>query len=170
MKTPVTISQVALSTPFIPQRNPDFVGNPSNITATNVQDAIEQAQNTALLNYRAITLASYNGNANSGRYLEFFNNIASNEAPILLPDPAKLLTVVIATTATNATCDVSFYNFNVSETTAVYTITMSAEKRKIGNGTLATPLYTFPSNALVVIKVSSGSILSPHLYFHLGSG
>ena len=166
----VSLSQVALSTPFIPNRDPDYTGIPSGISATNVQDAIEETLDVAASNYRAITLASYGGNANSGRYLEFFNNIASDIAPILLPDPAKLLTVVCATTAANATCDISFYDLNVSSTTAVYTLTMTAEKRKVGLGTLASPLYTFLPNALMAIKVSSGSINQPHLYFHLGSG
>jgi hypothetical protein len=170
MKTSVSISQVALSIPFIPQRNPDYLGNPGNNIATNVQDAIEAVAGAAALNYRAITLAAYNGNANSGRYLEFFNNIGSDTAPILLPEPAKLLTVVAATTATSATCDISFYNLNVSDTIVVYTLSLSDEKRKVATGTLASPLYSFPANALVAIKISSGSALSPHMYFHLGSG
>jgi hypothetical protein len=65
-------TQDAFGTPFQPNRTPGYGGVPSEIESLTVQEAIEEVKQDAINNDRFILLASYNGNANSGRYLEFF--------------------------------------------------------------------------------------------------
>lgn len=156
MPSPFT-TPVAQSVPFEPNRVTPSWPTGTGIAADNVQDAIEEAKADALANDRFLVLAHYGGNASSGRYLEIFPAEASDIAPIYLTAPSNLLQFVIQTTAANATCTLGVFDLNVSSVTPVYTLSMSAQKRVSASGILA----TIPTNALVAIKVTSGSINSP---------
>jgi hypothetical protein len=161
-------TQQAIETPFIPNRNPGFGGVPSDIEADNVQDAIEEAKLDALSNDRYIVLASYGGNANSGRSLEAFPGIDMSQAPIFIPAASKLVSVVLGATA-NSTGTVSFYNRVVSTTIPFYSISLISETRKIASSTPLIPLAIIPAGAEIEIRVSSGSVSKPYIYFFLSA-
>lgn len=169
MSGPFT-SPVAQSVPFEPDRDPQYGGNagPSGILSTNCQDAIEEVKQAALNNDRFILLASYNGNANTGRYLEFFPNIDSNVAPILLTATSKCLSLVIASSAIH-TATIGFFNLNVSSTVPVYTASWVAQRRVAFTGSSLSPLFTLPADALLAVRIISNSVNRPHVYFFLNT-
>lgn len=157
-------TQAALDTPFEPNRNPGFGGVPSELQSDNVQDAIEEAKQDALNNDRFILLTSYNGNANAGRWLEFFPGIDSSIAPILYPATARVIDIVAATTAPNATCTIEFVN--IVTNVVLFTLTFTNVKRVNLDGSPTSPLFTIPANTQLGIRVGSGSINRPHMYFY----
>lgn len=152
-------SPVAVSIPFEPNRNPGQGGVASDISSTNVQDAIEEVKQDALANDRFLLLPNYGGNANTGRYLEFFPNQSSDGSPVYFSASARILSVTLQTVAASATCSVGIFDLNVSSVTPIYTIVMTAQKRVqyIGSPTLA----TLAANSLVAMRVISGSINTP---------
>ena len=162
MPAPFT-TPVALSVPFEPNRNPQWGGNvgPSGIESTDVQSAIEEAKADALANDRFLILSHYGGNANVGRYTEWYPQEAGDVSPIILSAASLLRTVTCQTTAANATCTLGIFDLNISSVTPVYTIVMAAQKRVVYIG--APNLATFAANALVAIRVLTGSINTPEL-------
>jgi len=137
----------------------DPTGSP--LISTTSEEAIKEIAGNVGTASRAFTFAQYNGNANTGRYLEFFSGIASSDAPIYTPEALKILTIVSRTTGTSATCTIGFYN----STALLYTLTHTAQKQVILIGTSALPIFTVPAMAELNIKIDSGSITKPHLYF-----
>jgi hypothetical protein len=132
-----------------------------NLQSENVEDVIyelcgkiQQSADASL----ALLLVYYNGNANAGRFLEFFPGIDSDIAPIFVPFPVQITTIVGRTAAVNATCTIGVY----SDTTLLYTIVFSAQKVVTYTGN---PLATIPANGNLKVKIISGSINRPHLYF-----
>src|SRR5689334_22048079 len=119
---------VAQAIPFEPNRNPGYGGVPSELESQNVQDAIEEAKQDALNNDRFLILPNYGGNANTGRYLEFFPGQASDVSPLYFSAAARILSVTCQTTAANATCNIGIFDLNVSSVTPIYTIVMTAQK------------------------------------------
>jgi len=162
MSGPFT-SQVALSTPFEPNRNPQYGGNagPSNITSIEVQSAIEEVKAIALSATVFLALSHYGGNANVGRYTEWYPSEASDVSPIYLTIPTNMRSVTCQTTAANATCTIGVFDLNVSSVTPCYTIVMTAQKRVSYTG--APNLCIFAANALVAIRILTGSINTPEL-------
>lgn len=159
MPAPFT-TPVALSTPFEPNRITATFPTGTSIDADNVQDAIEEAKLDALSNDRFTLLTHYGGNANVGRYTEWFPATSSLTSPVYLTAATKLLGVTCQTTAANATCTIGVFDVNVSTVTPVYTLVMSEQKRVsyVGN-----PLASFESGALVALRVTSGAINTPQL-------
>jgi hypothetical protein len=161
-------TQEAIDTPFTPNRNPGFGGVPSEIESTNVQDAIEEAKLDALNNDRFLVLGSYNGNANVGRYVEFFPAISSFDAPIFLAASARCLSLVISATA-NTTATLGVFNLAVSSTVPIYSATYNGTTRTSFIGSPASPLFSVPSNAQLAIRVTSGSASKPYLQISLSA-
>lgn len=161
---PSSRTQEALDTPFEPMRNPGFNGLPQTFVSTDVQNAIEEALNKAISNDNFLLLGSHNGNANTGRYLSWFQSIDSSAAPFFQPVASRILSVVAQTTATAATCTIGLFDLNVSSTVPVYTITFSSQKRVSVAGT---PLATLLANSQLAARVTSGSISQPTLYIFL---
>jgi hypothetical protein len=161
MSGPFT-SPVAIAIPFEPDRDPQYGGNvgPSGITSINVQDAIEEAKADALANDRFLVLPSYGGSANTGRYLEVWGGQASNVSPIFFSDASRILSVTLQTKSVQATCSLGIFDLNVSSVVPVYSIVMTNQKRVQFIGT---PLATLAPNALVAMRVTSGSINTPTL-------
>lgn len=153
---------VAEAVPFEPNRNPQWGGNvgPSGIQSVDVQSAIEEAKADALANDRFVILSHYGGNANVGRYTEWYPQESGDVSPIFLVAAANLLGVTCQTTATNATCTIGIFDLNMSVVTPVYTLVMTAQKRVSYVGT---PLATFTANALIAMRVLTGSINTPEL-------
>jgi hypothetical protein len=156
--------QEAIDTPFEPNRNPQWGGNvgPSGIDSIETQSAIEEVYGKALANDRFIILASYGGNANTGRYLDFFSSSSSDVSPLYLSVSANLLSVTYQTSSAQSTCAISFFNLTVSSTVPVYTLSMTNAKRAQATGT---PLASFPAGSNVAIRVTSGSLNTPTLQF-----
>lgn len=150
---------VAGSVPFEPNRNPGFGGVPSDLESTNVQDAIEEAKQDALNNDRFLVLPNYGGNANTGRYLEFYPGQGSDVSPLFFSAAARILGVTLQTTASTATCNVGIFDLAVSSVTPIYTVVMTAQKRVQYIG--APALATLGANSLLAIRVTSGSINQP---------
>lgn len=147
-------SQVAVNTPF---------DNSSNgFVADNTQTAIEEVKSLVTESSKAFTFAFYNGNANAQRWLEFFPGIASDEAPIRVIGALSVRAIVARTVSTNATCTIGFYN--VTTSTLLYTITFSAVKEVVMSAA-APGLFTLPAGGSLGIKVDTGSISKPHIYF-----
>lgn len=161
MSGPFT-SPVAQSVPFQPNRNG------SDIEALNVQDAIEEAKLDAINNDRFILLCSYNGNANTGRYFEFFPGIDSSIAPISLVASARCLSVTVGASS-NSNATVGFYDLNVSSTTPIYTINMQNQSKRFLVGSPLLPLFVSQANANIAVRVVSGSISKPYMFFTLSA-
>lgn len=161
-------TQEAIDTPFIPNRNPGFGGIASDIESIDVQNAIEEVKQDALSNDRFLLLASYNGNANTGRYLEFFPNIDSLVAPILLTAPSKCLSLVIASSAIH-TASIGFFDLNISSVTPIYTANFVAQQRAVFTGSPGSPLFVTGTNCLLAIRITANSVNRPHVYFSLSA-
>ena len=168
MPAPFT-TPVAISVPFEPNRNPQWGGNvgPSGIESVDVQSAIEEAKADALANDRFVLLSHYGGNANVGRYTEWYPNEASDISPVYFAVTTRLLNVTCQTTAANATCTIGFFDLNVSSVVPVYSFSMAANKRVnfIGAPTLA----TFAAGCLIAVRVTVGSINTPEIQVTLSS-
>ena len=161
-------TQEALDTPFEPNRNPQYDGNvgPSGISSKTVQDAIEEAKADALANDRFLVIGHYGGNANVGRYLEFFPNTGSDVGPIYLISANSILSVTMQTTSATATCTVGFFDLNVSSITPVYSISFAGVKRVSAVGS---PLATILAGALLACRITAGSINTPILQLTLSA-
>ena len=90
-------TQPAIDTPFEPGRNPDFNGGESQFTADNVQDAIEEAFNTAPGNAARSAISFGRAGNSNNKYLEFFRSVPSNLTPHIIPNDATLTDISCAT-------------------------------------------------------------------------
>lgn len=151
--------QTALTTPFDPT-NADIPSNPEN-----VQQAIEDSASNAQGYSKGFIFTSYTGKANTGRYLEFFNGIASDVAPINTVDQLDILEVEAQTTAANATCTLGWYDISGVTPVLLHTTTFTAQKNVSETGTPLSPVFSLPAGGSLAVKVDSGSISTPHIYF-----
>jgi len=149
--------QVAQTVPF-DNTNAMLPNNPSE-----TQSAIEELRNLIVDSSKAFTFCQYNGNAGTGRFLEFFSGIGSNDAPIKVIGELTVLTIVARTTAVSATCTIGFYDAIPNPDTLLYTVTFSNQKEVILDGIMG--LFSVPAGGQLYVKIDSGSIAKPHLYF-----
>lgn len=160
-------TSVAESVPF--ESEPD---RPNGFQSKNVQEAIEEALALAIANDRYTILSSYGGNANTGRFMEFYPGLDCDEAPLLFALSAtNVVRIICSTTANNSNATIGFYNQNADPTysTPLFTLDMNNTKSVIETGTVAIPLFLIPANGRLVVKVDSGSINKPHLQFLFSS-
>lgn len=159
MPAPFT-TPVAFSVPFLsePERSNGF-------TSKNVQEAIEEALNLAILNDRYLVLCQYNGNANSGRLLEFYVGIDSEDAPLHFNGDAIVTSIIASTVGVNSDATLGFYDkfADPGFATPLYTLDMNNQKTVEVIAPPTVPLFTIPSTGELVVKVDSNSILKPHL-------
>lgn len=134
----------------------------TNLTETTSGEAIRELYFLTGDSSKGYTFAQYGGNAISGRFLEFFSGINSDDAPLYSPTAIDVTTIVAATTSTSATCTIEFLNIEPVTPVVLYTLTFTAEKRVDISGS---PLFTLPIDGELAVKVGSGSIVKPHLYF-----
>lgn len=156
-------TQSALQTPFDAT---DAEAIAAGISSTDAFHAICEAKNDAISNDRFFLLSSYGGNANVGRYLEFFPNIDSSIAPIFMAASTRAIQAVLESTAAS-TGTVGFFDLNVSSVTPVYSISLTAATRNVQLGTPY--LFTFAASAQIALRVTSGSINQPRCYFVLNT-
>ena len=151
---------VAFSTPFLsePDRSNGF-------TSKNVQEAIEEALALAIANDRYKLLAQYNGNANAGRVLEWYNGIDSDDAPLHFNTETIVTSIISSTTSGGSNATIGFYDkFNdPGLATPLYTLDMNGQKTVDITVPTTTPLFTIPNNGELLIKVDSSSIQKPHM-------
>lgn len=136
----------------------------TDLTSDTAGEAIRELFDIAQGTSKGYVLASYGGNANTGRYLELFPTIAMDDAPLYTPDPLEVLTIVSETTAADATCTLGWYNITPTTPVLLHTTTFTADKIVLENGGV---IFSIPAEARLAIKVDSGSIGKPHLYFVL---
>jgi hypothetical protein len=158
-------TQISIQTPFEALRNPGFNGVPSGVTSTDVQNAIEEIYQLAQNSSRGFVFVSYNGNAGTGRYMEMFPGITMNDAPLQVVNEFNVIATFSRTVATSATATVGFYNLTPTIPVLLYTVTFSNQKFVANTGSPSSPLFTLPAGGQLAIKIDSGSINKPHIYF-----
>ena len=156
-------TQQSVQTPFEPGRVTALWPTGAPFVSIEAQSAIEEALNLAIGNDRYLILGEYGGNANVGRYLEWWPGTGSDSAPIFNTNTSRILAVVLQTTASAATCNVGIFDLTVSDTVPVYTIVMTAQKRVTYAGTASVPLASVGAGSLLAVRVTSGSINTPTL-------
>lgn len=150
---------VARAVPF------DNTGTNPPFVSENVRDAIIESIQIAATQSRSLLLSQYNGNANVGRYLEFFVGIDSLSAPIRTDIDFSIFSIVSSTTAVDSNAIIGFFDLNVSATIPLYTLNMNNLKTVFVS---AVPLFTIPANGKFAIRVTSGSIAKPHIQLIIG--
>lgn len=139
----------------------------NGLESVNVQDAIEEVYQAAQDSSRSYTFISYGGNANSGRYLELYNSIGMDEAPLYSPDPIEVITIVSRTTASDSTCTIGWYDIEPTTPVLLHTTTFNSDKQVVENGGTQ---FTLPAGGQLAAKIDSGSINKPHVYFVVKGG
>ena len=159
-------TQIAVQTPFEPNRNPQWNGNvgPSLITSVETQSAIEEVRAAAFANDRYTIIASYGGNANTGRYLEIFPSIDSLVGPLIFNTSTKLVGFSLGSTAAS-TGTVSVY-LTTDLVTPVYSASLVAATR-FNSGVIS--FGPWAASQEIALKVSAGSINKPFVCMWLQS-
>lgn len=109
-------SPVALSTPFEPNRNPQWGGNagPSGIQSLNVQDAIEEAKADVIAYAGTVTrweaTCAFDGNGDVGRWLAWMQDNPSNANPLVVPRNGSVTEVSFSSDGNSTTTCTLFKN------------------------------------------------------------
>lgn len=127
-------------------------------TSDNVQDAIaETGGNSGQSRYAA--RFGYNGNANSGRWLELFTNAASNDTPLVIAENSEIANISVSCAGSSS-----------GATYTVYKNGSSVATISIGDGTgqtntgykIITPAVSLaPGDTLSAQQTSSPSATDP---------
>jgi hypothetical protein len=139
---------VAKSTPFDNATN--------GFTATETQSAIEEAKSTAEGKARWMATAGFDGNASTGRYLEFNSNVDSNQSGLIIPVPTILKELTISVN-TAATVTFSIYSWNGTTETLLTSISTSAARYNRVTG--LNIALNYPNE--IRVKCTSGSCSRP---------
>jgi hypothetical protein len=156
---------VAAAVPFDGTETTSGIPVSPPFVSTNVRDAIIEAVTKAGEESRSLLLSQYNGNANVGRYLEFFVGISSFDAPLYADAGFDVYAITAATTGTSSNAEIGFFDLNVSTTIPLYTLNMSGLKRKIESGN---PIFSISSSGEFAIRITNNSIQKPHLQLVIG--
>ena len=146
----VDISQVAYSVPFDNDMN--------GFSATDVQNAIEEVSALITGKPRAIIGFAYNGTANTGKYLETFASIPSNEVPFITAEPGKVKALSLVNSV-SGTATVTLFKNGVS----LQTISITAQMYN----TIADLTHTIVTGDSLSAQVTSGSMSKPALFVSL---
>lgn len=133
------ITQVARSTPFDPTG--------SSLASTNVNDALIEVLNTAGRSRYALVYG-YNGNSTPLRYLELFQNVASNVSPYIIPDTSTINYLSVSVQLNVVSSLFTVYKNG----SAVTTITITNDKTAYY--TLPTPINLVAGDAISVSHTS----------------
>jgi len=144
------ITYVAASVPFDGTEKTDGTPVSPPFVSENARDGIIEARETASgTASRYVAISGFNGDANSGRWLEFFSHNRSDEAPLVIAENSTILSMSLSTK------DNSTGTANVLVNgTGVGIITITAAKSTYLNG-LSIPLT--PGD-LISVQVGSGSL------------
>jgi hypothetical protein len=126
---------LALAPVFALAANPDAVriqfDNATNgFTATNAQAAIEEAKTSAPgTQARYAIIFAFDGNASTGRWLEQYKSVPSNNSPFVLAN-ATVIRGLSLSCAANATSVVGLYRSGVQ----IATLTITAARTAFNGG------------------------------------
>ena len=136
-----------------------FFDNSTNgYTSTNVQEAIEEGDQSAANASRGPTVCGFDGTASTGRWLEFYANNPSNSNPFVVAEPSELIAISISA-ASNSTGTVTIFKNGVS----IQTISLSASRINRING-LAHSLTDLNE---ISVQITSGSISRPTVFLFI---
>jgi hypothetical protein len=155
MSGPFT-SPVAYSIPF---NASDPLAVSAGISSQDVFNAIIEVKADALNNDRYPVQASYGGNANTGRYLEVYPSLASDDAnaPLIIPEASKI-SAYTAGAVSNSTGVVTIRNLTTA--TDLIDIAFSANKEVNATGLSITGISP---NDHLGFYIKSGSINKPYI-------
>ena len=144
------ISQVGYSTPFDNDTN--------GFIAEDVQTAIEEVSNKVTGKPRAIVTLGYQGTANSGRWLDTFDSVSSDDVPFVTAEPATIKALSLVNKNTN-TGTVTVYRNGIS----VQTISLTAQLYN----TLAGLSISLVAGDTVSAQVTTSGFTAPVLYISI---
>lgn len=103
-----------------------------------------------------VTTCGFDGNASSGRYLEFTSNVDSNQSGFVTHVTS---TIVAATLAVQASSTITFtvYQYNGITETTLGTVSTSASK----TGSTTSVSWLVPQGREIRVKCTSGSASRP---------
>lgn len=140
-------SQVARGTPFDNSTN--------GYVSTNVQDAILESLSTSIERARFTMLCAYNATANTGRWLEWFQSVASDTNPFVYPR-ASVIKELSLSVQNNATATVRLFKNGIQ----VQNISLASSKA----ATLTNLTLPFAALDELSMQVVSGSCSKPVLF------
>jgi hypothetical protein len=128
-------------------------------TATNVQEAIEEARNQAYGKGPYCVSCGFDGNASSGRYLEYQSNVDSNVVGFIVPKVSILTDMSLGVQA-NSTVTFSVYKWDGTTETLLTTISLAAARKGRVTG-LSISLAVLDE---LRVKCTSGSCSRPIMF------
>ena len=134
-----------------------FDNSTNGYDAIDVQAAIEETLFDAINNDRYPIQASYNGNANAGRYLEIFPGENSFNAPMLAPSTSYVVAVT-AQAAANSNGAIEIYN--ITTNTVIYTIPFGGAASAAITGLYVNGVFL---NNLIGFRTALANINKPKL-------
>lgn len=137
-----------------------FNNSTNGFVATNDQAAIEEAKNTATGRARFLGCCGFDGNASSGRYLEYNSNVDSNISGFVIPRAAKLKELSLVHTA-NSAVTFQILSWNGTTETLLTSINTTASERKKSVTGLDIALT---ANIELRVKCSAGSCARPIVF------
>jgi hypothetical protein len=138
--------QVAITVPIAPI---------AGVTADEVQTALEQIYNLAKNASRGAIGCGFDGNASTGRWLEFFANNPSNDSPFVVPEPG-ILRAISASSTSNATCVITVFKNGVSVATLSFSAAQAARDKTLN--------VSVTDLDEISVQVTSGSISRPTFF------
>lgn len=114
-------------------------------------------------NDRYAAICSYNGNAGTGKYLDFYPGQSSNQSPYPIPEVSYVRTVIVSSIS-NKTGTISFY-LHDNITVPIFSISLA-------NSSYAKITLSYQLNVddEIVAKVSSGSFSKPTVTLFIQTG
>jgi hypothetical protein len=135
-----------------------FDNSTNGFVSTESQAAIEEARNEGQDASRGPTICSFDGNAATGRWLEFAANNPSNDNPYVVAEPGQIRALSISASA-NSTGTVQIKKNG----TNITSISLSASRYASVTG-LSLSLANLD---LISSQVSSGSITRPTVFIFI---
>ena len=124
------ITQVALSTPFEPLRNPGFGGVASTLTEDDVQNVIEELANNSAASASPGFAFTRSGNISAGGWA-LNGTVPSNVTGITFPFYRGKLTEVTVSNEDPSTATIGIYEHDKVTYTLLYTLTLTAQYSKV---------------------------------------
>lgn len=131
----------------------------NGFTSKTTQEAIEEAKNTAEGKMRYLASCGFDGNASSGRYLEYNSNVDSNQSGFVLAVASILKELSIAVQS-SSTVTFSVYNWNGTTETLLTSISLSSAR----TGRVTGLSVSLAALSEIRIKCTSGSCSRPIVF------
>jgi hypothetical protein len=142
--------------------NQRFLSDPDRVngfTSKTTQEAIEESKSSAVSKIRYMASCGFDGNASTGRYLEYNSNVDCKKAGFIIAQPSILRELSLSVES-SATVTFTVYKWNGSVETSIATISLSSVRKNVVTG-LNVPLISLDE---IRIKCTSGSCSRPILF------